>query len=569
MSGADPTPKPAHNLPQAQVAHRRRVSWIWAIPLVTLLVAGWLAYDTLSKRGPTIVITLDSSEGLVPGQSHVEHRGINLGLVDTIVLAKGSSHVIVTAKMTRDAEALLTEGAKTWVVQPRLFAGSLTGVSTLLSGTYLELLPGAEGAAPVRGFVGLEDPPVMATDVPGQTVMLTSERIGSVSVGSPVFYRDLAVGEVLGWDINDLAKSVTVHAFIRAPFDRYVREDSHFWNASGVAVKMGASGVQLQMESVKALLLGGVAFETPEPELDKPASPGPITRVFPLFDDHEAAINAGFHRHIQALSYFKDSVDGLAVGSPVTFHGLRVGEVTSVDLEYDTKLDAIVAPVHYRVEPDRVGNITVVQNRGPLENIGMLVKKGMRAQLKTSNLLTGQKEIAVDILTDPEPAELRVDGTVFIIPSAPGGLSGITDAATKLMSKLSQMPFDQIGRDLDSTLHGASVIANNPDLAKTIASLQGVATSAKALVDKIDAGAGPALRELPAIAKSLETAVNQAARTMASVNQGYGDDSKFRGDLDKAILQLTDAVRSVRVLADLLARDPEALVRGRSVTGKE
>jgi paraquat-inducible protein B len=137
------------------------------------------------------------------------------------------------------------------------------------------------------------------------------------------------------------------------------------------------------------------------------------------------------------------------------------------------------------------------------------------------------------------------------------------------MSKLSQMPFDQIGRDLDSTLHGASVIANNPDLAKTIASLQGVATSAKALVDKIDAGAGPALRELPAIAKSLETAVNQAARTMASVNQGYGDDSKFRGDLDKAILQLTDAVRSVRVLADLLARDPEALVRGRSVTGKE
>ena len=567
MSGADQTPKPAHNLPQAQVAHRRRVSWIWAIPLVTLLVAGWLAYDTLSKRGPTIVITLDSSEGLVPGQSHIQHRGINLGLVDTIVLAKGSSHVIVTAKMTRDAEPLLTEGAKTWVVQPRIFAGSLTGVSTLLSGTYLELLPGAEGGAPVRSFVGLENPPVMQTDVPGETVMLTSERIGSISVGSPVFYRDLAVGEVLGWDINDLAKSVTIHAFIRAPFDRYVREDSHFWNASGVSIKMGANGVQLQMESMKALLLGGVAFETPD--LDKATPPGPITRVFPLYDDHEAAINAGYHRSISLVSYFKDPVDGLGVGSPVTFHGLRVGEVTGIDLLYDPKLEAIVAPVHYKVEPEHVGNITVVQNRGPLANISLLVEMGMRAQLKTSNLLTGQKEIAVEMLVDPEPAELRLDGTVLVMPSAPGGLSGITDAATKLMSKLSQMPFDQIGRDLAGTLHGASVVANNPDLAKTIASLQAVASSTKSLVDKIDAGVAPALKELPAIAKSLEAAVTQASRTMASVNQGYGDDSKFRGDLDRAILQLTDAVRSVRVLADLLARDPEALVRGRTGTGKE
>jgi paraquat-inducible protein B len=567
MSEVIPGKPSAADLPQAAIGRRRRISFIWAIPVVTLLIAGWLAWDTLSKRGPTIKITLDAAEGLVAGQSHIEHRGIDLGLVTDIALAKGAEGVIVTVEMKREAEPLLTTGAKTWVVQPRLFAGSLTGISTLLSGTYLELLPGVEKGEAVRSFVGLEDPPVMQTQTPGQIFLVTAARIGSVSVGSPIFYRDIVVGEVLGWDIGQLAKSVTIHAFVRAPYDEYVRQDSHFWNASGVAINLGPQGVQLQMESMKALLLGGIAFETPD--LTEGAPKVAVTGTFPLFDSHEAAVNAGYHRRIEAVSYFQGAVDGLTPGSPVTFQGLRVGEVTSIDLSYDPKLDAIVAPVHYLVEPERIANVSVIEHRGPLENARLLVQRGMRAQLKTTNLLTGQMAVSLEMMTDPPPAELRVEGDVIVMPSAPGELAGITGSVNQLLSKLNNMPFAQIGNDLADMLGGASKITNDPELTKAIASLQDMVASAQVILKQLDAGASPAVRQLPAIARNLDVTLTQAAHTLDSLNKGYGDDSKFRGDMDRTMVTLNDTIRSLRVLADLLARHPEALVQGRTNSGKE
>src|SRR3712207_1229763 len=242
--------------------------------------------------------------------------------------------------MNREAEPLLTRGARFWVVKPRLFAGSLSGLGTLLSGSYVQLSPAAApGGEPERRFAGLEDPPVLEAAEPGRTFMVRADRLGSMSLGSPVFFRDLAVGQVLGWDVADMAESVTIHAFVRAPYDGYVREGSRFWNASGVSVRLGAEGVQLQLESVRALLLGGIAFETPEA-----ARRGPEVaqdQVFRLYASQEAANNASFHRRVPVLSYFTDSVSGLAPGAPVTFQGVRVGEVLGFDLEYDPATDRL------------------------------------------------------------------------------------------------------------------------------------------------------------------------------------------------------------------------------------
>jgi paraquat-inducible protein B len=554
-------------LAHASVGRRRRISLVWAIPFVTLLVGAYLAYDTLSKRGPTIDITFDGAEGLVAGTSHVQHRGIDLGIVRTITLTKGAKGVLVTVQMNREADPLLTEGAKLWVVEPRLFAGSISGLGTLLSGSYLELLPGAENGAKVRHFTGLEDPPVLQTDVPGETFLLKADRIGSVSVGSPIFYRDLSVGVVLGWDIGQLAKDITIHAFVRAPYDQYVRPESRFWNASGLSVKLGAEGVQVQFESLKALLLGGVEFETPD--LVEGAPKVAVTGTFPLFANEEAARNAGYRRRVPFVSYFEGAVDGLAPGSPVTFQGLRVGEVTSIDLQYDPKRDMVVAPVHYLVQPERIGNVKVIEGRGPLENTKMLVERGLRAELKSTNLITGQMSVALEIVPNADPAELTMEGDVIVMPSVAGGLAGITNSVNQLLSKLNNMPFQQIGASLAETLRGASKVANSADGTKALASLQGVMTAAQQVLVKVDSGAGPALRDLPGIARDLEVALSQASKTLASVNSGYGDDSKFRSDLTRTMLQLNDTIRSIRVLADLLSRHPEALVRGRTDTGQE
>src|SRR5580704_9361284 len=260
-------PAVAENPPQAITHRSRRISIIWIVPIVAVAIGAWLAWDTLSKEGPTIKITFESGEGLQAGQSQLKYKDIVFGTVKSLALSPDQTHVVVTVATTRQAERLLTEGTIFWVVKPRLFAGNVSGIETLLSGSYIGMLPAATAGNSQREFVGREDPPVLGAHVAGRTFFLKSKRIGAVSVGSPIFFRDLNVGEVLGWDIADMAEYVTIHAFVRAPYDTYVHDQTRFWNASGVSIKLGGTGVEVQMESLKALLLGGVAFETPAAEI--------------------------------------------------------------------------------------------------------------------------------------------------------------------------------------------------------------------------------------------------------------------------------------------------------------
>src|SRR3954451_19618982 len=246
---------------RAKVDLRPRLSPIWLVPIIAALIAGWLVWDAMAKRGPLVTVTFQSAEGLQAGQSHLRHLDVDVGLVEGITLNRNMSGVTVAIRTTWEAKPLLTETAQFWVVRPRLFAGSLSGLGTLLSGSYVEVIRTTENGRQQLSFTGLENPPVLEAHVPGRTVDLQASRIGSISVGSPIFFRDLSVGQVLGWDLGRMAESVTIHAFIRAPFDQYLRANSRFWNASGVSVEFGAGGVQLQLESVTALLLGGIAFE--------------------------------------------------------------------------------------------------------------------------------------------------------------------------------------------------------------------------------------------------------------------------------------------------------------------
>ena len=553
---------------RSRTGRARRISLIWAIPVITILIGAWLAWDTYSKRGPVITITFDGAEGLTAGQSRVKHRDVDMGVVQSIVLTEDLQHALVTVQMNKEAGKLLDANARFWVVKPRFFAGNLSGLGTLLSGSYIELLPAAvRSDVKQRHFVGLEDPPVLQTDTPGRTFLLKAPTIGSISLGSPIFYREIAVGEVLGWDLGDMADTVTIHAFIRAPFEKYVHDDTRFWNASGIAVTLGADGVQVQMESMRALLLGGIAFETPKEARTKPASEADET--FTLYADRAAADRAAFRRRIEMVSYFSGSVQGLGPGSPVTFQGLRVGSVLSVDIEYDPATDTLRVPVRYEIEPERITGVKLAEGRGPLENTRLLVSRGLRAQLQSANLLTGQKVVAMTIVPGAAPAELEVAGDVFVMPSVPGQFAGIEESARTLLAKLDSMPFGEIGANLNETLHGLNDIANGRELRQSLASLQGTMAGAQEMVKRLDAGMAPALKQLPAMVNSLQTTLSEANQLLASANVGYGDNSKFSRNLDRLMLQLNDTARSFRALADLLSRHPEALVRGRTDTGIE
>ncbi len=307
----------------ASTRRSRRLSAIWLLPIVAVAIGAWLAWDTLSKEGPTITITFETAEGLQAGQSQLKFRDISLGTVKSLALSADHTHVLVTVATTRQADPLLTADAQFWVVKPRLFAGNVSGLSTLISGSYIGMLPGDATAAHKHEFAGREDPPVLASNVPGRTFLLKATRLGSVTLGSPIFFRDLQVGEVLGWDIGDMAESATIHAFVRAPFDKYVNDQTRFWDVSGFSVKLGGNGVEVQLESLRALLLGGVAFDM-QPGAAQ-AAESVEDHVFPMFANKEAAQSASYSRKILLLSYFPGSVGGLAPGADVTLRGTQGG----------------------------------------------------------------------------------------------------------------------------------------------------------------------------------------------------------------------------------------------------
>src|SRR5713101_66785 len=400
-------------LARASTRRSRRVSIIWVIPLVAVAIGAWLAWDTWSKEGPTIKISFDNGEGLQAGQSQLKFKDIVFGTVKSLELAPDHTHVVVTVATTHQAKPLLTDQTIFWVVKPRLFAGNISGLETLLSGVYIGMLP-AQGK-PQREFVGHEDPPILQANVPGHTFLLKAKRLGSFSLGSPVFYRDLNVGEVLGWDIADMAEYVTIRAFVRAPYDGYVHDETRFWNASGLSVKLAGAGVEVQMESLRALLLGGIAFETPAAEIHAAATPE--NHVFPLFADRDTANNASYTRKIAVISYFPGSVRGLAPGSEVTMHGLQVGHVTDVRLAYDTTKDIIVAPVRYEIEPERIIGVGQRIYKNDRESVAAVLSKGLRASLQSASLITGQQVVALDFVSDAPPVTVTMEGEDFVLPT--------------------------------------------------------------------------------------------------------------------------------------------------------
>ena len=549
----------------SKIDRKSRLSLIWAIPVVTVIVGVWLAWSTISQRGSLITVTFETAEGLQANQSHVRHKDVDMGVVQKISLTADLKRVEVTVRMNREAEPLLTDRAQFWVVRPRFFAGAISGLQTLFSGSYIDLLPAAGGGDAKRDFVGLENPPVLQSDVPGRTFLLEANRIGSLNLGSPILFRDLEVGEVLGWDVGEMARSITVHAFVRQPFDKYVHDNSRFWNASGAKVQLGTGGLELQVESLRAVVLGGIAFETP----DDPAMTGEsqADHAFTLYQSKDAADASSFKRSVPFMANFTDSVSGLAVGSPVTLRGLKIGEVSAVSLVYDRALDNVIVPVHITLEPERIALLDLPSDGDLDSRMADLVRRGLRVKLETGNFLTGQKQLAMELYPNAGAGELGKQGDAYVIPVLGGRADDIATAATNLVNRLADIPFESIGKNLDQTLAGVNALVNDKQLKESVSALRATLASAQTLVNTLNTGLTPVTQHMPAIAAGLEGAVKRTDKLIGSLDSSYGGDSRFSRDVTRLMSQLSDAARSIRVLADLLSRHPEALIRGRTDQG--
>ena len=541
MSDLPPSKEPA------AAVRRSRISLIWLIPLVAAVIAAWLGWRTVSQQGSVVTLSFRGADGLTAGQTRVRHKAVELGEVETIRLSDDMSHVIVTVRMRREAEPYLTEKARFWVVRPRISSGSLAGIETLVSGSYIEMDPGGRDGERTTEFTGLEQPPGVRTGEPGRTFTVKAQRIGSLGPGAPVFYRDITVGEVLGYDIGDGTGPVDVQLFIRAPYDAFVRHGTHFWNASGLSVQIGGEGVHVEVASLQAVLSGGVAFDSPRRSRPD-AGEAEAGTEFPLYNSFGEAQASGYSTKLSFVTYFESSVRGLSRGAPVEFFGIQVGTVSNIALELNPATGDARVRVQLEVQPERIMDQDAAKADDALEGTRRLVQRGMRAQLQTASYLTGQRVVALDFVANPRPADVVTEGDSIVLPSQGGGLDNILVAVNDIAGKLDRLPLDQIGQNLNGALRSAS----------------GAMASVQDLMKKADAGLTPTLRRLPEITASLQETVARAGRTVGSIETSYGNNSQFQRELERAMTQVGDTARSIRLLADFLDRHPEALVRGRA-----
>jgi paraquat-inducible protein B len=540
---------------------RRRVSLIWALPVVAALVAAWLGYTAFAEKGPTITISFKTASGLEPGKTRIKHHDVELGVVDRVDPSPDLSNVVVSAKMNKTAAEHLREGTKFWVVRPRISITSFSGLETLVSGAYIEMDPGAGKST--HAFQGLEEPPVVRADVPGTEYLLTTDKLGSIGPGSPISFRGIDVGEVASYQFEGLESGIVIRVFVRKPYDALVRKDTRFWNASGVSLSTGASGFKVEVDSLQAVLAGGIAFETPESvQKAQPAAEG---ETFPLYDGRSAAQEASFTRRSRALLEFDGSVRGLEAGAPVDFRGMTIGRVAEIHLVVDAARRTAKIPVVVEIDLDRIGIINQ-----PPEELGsnklaeQLVALGLRAQLRPASLITGQLFVALDFFPDAPPAKIEMTDTYPKLPTVESDFENMTRSVNQALDKIVSLPLGDLLQDLRKLVGSAQTIVASPEVAESLHSLNATLISTQQLLGDLQTQSGPLIASLRRVSDSAEATVKRTDTVIASMNAGYGRDSQVRADLADLLKQLQETAKSARYLTNYLEQHPEAVLRGKA-----
>lgn len=540
-SGEPPPDTPPAAPPRARV-RAQPFTWIWLVPIGAAAIVAWLAWRSLADRGPEITISFRNVEGLQPGQTKIQHRNVDLGTVESLELTPDMLRVIVHARMTRTAVAHLTDNTRFAIIAPHVGVGGISGLSTIVSGSYIEMYPGGPGAAPRREFVGLDEPPVLTPDTKGRSFKLLAADLGSLTRGSPISYRGVSIGEVEDYVLRPGNQGVIVTAFVRSPHESLVHPETRFWNAGGVDLTVGTQGLRIRANSWEQLLSGGIAFDTPDEAL--PRAPSPEGAVFGLYDNRRAAERAPLGPTLVYVADFEGNQRGLDTGTAVELQGVEVGEVTQAHLTYDAHKHTLVTRTTFYIDPERVRILDMPGEAGADKRetvrrwIEKLVGDGMRAQVSSASFLTGLKLVGLEMVTNAPRARLVEEGDHFKMPStASGDLSAVL-------------------KDLQNVLHNVDRATSGPELGHALQSLDETLTR----LDKMTHDMEP---DIKLLVKSLRDTADSAQSTLNTVQGLMGNTAPTGTDLPRLMRELTEAARSVRGLADYLDRHPEALLRGR------
>jgi paraquat-inducible protein B len=522
------------DLPLPDIKPRKRwlPSLIWLVPLISALIGIALVARSISEKGPTVTVSFNNADGMEAGKTKVKYKDVEIGSVQAITLTKNLQHVMVKIQLTREAEKLATQDTRFWVVRPRVGANGISGLGTLLSGAYIGVDIGQSSEKRTE-FVGLENPPIVTSGQPGHQYTLRGDSLGSVDIGAPVFYRRVQVGQVVGFSLDPHGSGVIVNVFVNAPFDQYVGTNTRWWHASGVDLRLDSSGLKINTQSLATVVVGGLAFQSPpgqdagEQAADK--------AVFRLAADESDAMREPDGQPLNVVMRFNQSLRGLSVGAPVDLRGIALGQVMEIGIEYSEMDKSFSMKVSMALYPDRLSRrsseaLPAPNTPGGHELLQHLVMEGLRGQLRTGNLLTGQLYVALDMFPKAPRATVDVHQNPIELPTVPNTLDELQVQIADIARKLNQVPFDKIGANLNGALENANKLFGH-----------------------LDTEVVPQARDTLAAAQ----------RTFGTAEVTLQQAAPLQSDVQGAMQELTRTLQSLNALADYLERRPQALLFGK------
>lgn len=516
----------------------RGPSLVWMVPIIALAVGVSLLIRALLATGPQVTIDFHSADGLRPGKTEVRYKEVVVGRVETVTLSEDRDRVHVSVRLDRSVSNIAVDDTRFWVVRPRIDTAGVSGLETLFSGAYIGVDAGVS-TTQRRQFTGLEAQPFVLRGEPGRGFVLRTEDLGSLDVGSPIFYRRNRVGRVVGYTLDPLVDELSVQVFIEAPYDKLVNGQTRFWNASGVEVSLNSSGLTVNTQTLASVLAGGVSFERPPGTRGLPPA-GDGSR-FVLYPDRKHALAPPDGPPQRVRMVFDQSMRGMAVDAPVDFLGIEIGSVKAVRLDYDAKRNRFPVEVEAEIFPTRLGAVRDALHESGSDDakrdialLQRLVDSGLRAQARTGNLLTGQMYVALDFPPRATRATLDTATAVPAIPTVPGTLADVQPQLAEIVSKLNKVPFDDIGRNLNDTL-----------------------TQARTAIEQLKPDAQASLAEVRRTLQSVQESLARADRNLLDPS------APIQRNAEQTLVDLQRAAQSLRVLTDYLQRHPESLLRGK------
>ena len=528
---SDQTPPP---VPSRIRKTNAAVSFIWLVPLIAFLVGGWLLFDHIRNTGPTITLHIDSADGIEVNNTVVRVLSVNVGKVTKIRLREDGKGVELTAQLNADVKHMMRSDTQFWVVKPRIDSNGISGLNTLVSGSYM---PG-KATEPKDTFDVADVPPISALAQDGLRLQLSGANSKMLETGAPVVYESFPVGRVESAKFDPENRRVSYTVFIEHPNDSLINSSSQFWLDSGIRIQADGGGFQLDSAPLGALISGAITFRTP----DRAAPPAKAEGKFELYDNRAAVDRLPGERAMYYTAFFRQSVRGLNAGSPVEYKGVKVGSVA--DVPYFGSGDSLKLfengwiPVRLRIEPH------LIEQNGDRESreywqkaFQTALNGGLNATLSSDNLLLGSKMIELtDAPSDGERLKPMAEyNGLTVIATRGGGFDDLQAQLGNLLEKFNKLPLDKTVGELNGSL----------------AELKFTLKSANSLLAK------PQTQAIPA-------ELNKTLAELRQALQGISPSSPVYRDVQETLRNIDQTLRDAQPVLNTLKEKPNALIFNRS-----